>query len=134
MIVCGIAMLSLTASAQKLSADKVPAAVKAKFASLYPSVSAPKWEMEKADYEAGFTSGKTEMSVVIDAKGELKETETRIEISALPKNVTDYLTKQYPNAKISEAAKIVDAKGVLKYEAEVNHKDILFDDKGNLIK
>ena len=127
-------MLTGSAFAQKLSADKVPANVKAKFAALYPKVTDVKWEMEKSDYEAGFKEGNTKMSVVIDTKGELKETETAIEVSALPKAAADYLAKTYPNAKITEAAKIVDAKGKMVYEAEVNKKDILFDEKGNLVK
>ena len=90
-------LCNIQANAQKLSADKVPANVKAKFAALYPKITEVKWEMEKSDYEAGFTQDKTQMSVVIDAKGELKETETAIEVSALPKATTDYLAKTYPN-------------------------------------
>ena len=127
-------LLTSFAFAQKLSADKVPANVKAKFATLYPSVTDAKWEMEKADYEAGFKNGSKNTSVVIDAQGNLKETETAIQANELPKNASDYLAKNHPGAKIQETAKIVSAKGVVTYEAEINKKDILFDEKGNFIK
>jgi hypothetical protein len=134
-IILGLALLLAgNTFAQNISADKVPAAVKTKFAALYPAVKDVKWEMEKADYEGAFTQGKTNMSVVIDPQGTLKETETKITVAELPKSVTDYLAKKYPAVKIDEAAKIVDAKGKLIYEAEVKGKDVLFDDKGNFIK
>lgn len=127
-------LLTSLSFAQKLSADKVPAVVKAKFIALYPAVKEVKWEMEKSDYEAGFKDGSKQMSVVIDAQGKLKETETSIQVNELPKSASDYLASKYPGAKIAEAAKIVDAKGTVTFEAEVNKKDVLFDEKGNFIK
>ena len=120
--------------AQKITADKVPANVKAKLTALYPKVSTVKWEMEKGNYEAGFSLEKVETSVVINPAGDLLETETAIAISALPKGVAEYVAKNYPGAKIAEASKIVDAKGVVKYEAEVNKKDLLFDSNGKFLK
>ncbi len=127
-------LLTTFSFAQKLSADKVPANVKAKFTSLYPAVTDAKWEMENSAYEAGFNNGGTHTTVVIDAKGLLKETETAIPASALPKAASDYLAKKYAGVKLTETAKIVDASGKVTFEAEVNKKDVLFDEKGNFIK
>ena len=127
-------LLSAVCFAQKLSEDKVPAPVKAKFASLYAGVKGEKWELEDGNYEVEFMKGKTAMTIVIDPQGNLKETETKIEISELPKNALDYIAKKFPGAKIAEAAKMVDPAGKVRYEAEVNKKDILFDDKGNFIQ
>ena len=118
----------------KLTEAEVPAAVKAKFTSLYPGVKAEKWEKENGNYEVKFHDKKTEMSILVDASGALMETETRIEVSALPKSVTDYVAKNKPGKKIKEAAKIVDAKGVMTYEAEVEKMDMLFDKDGKFIK
>lgn len=114
-------------------ADDAPAAVKAAIARLYPTAKNVKFEKEDGDYEAGFKHNGKSMSVVLDAKGTVKETETEIAVSALPASVRDYVAKQMPGKKIKEAAEIVDAKGVKTYEAEVGGKDLLFDTAGKLL-
>ena len=86
-----------------------------------------------ADPVADFYKGKT-MSLVFDGKGQLKETETDIAVTALPASVRDYIAKQMPGKAIKEAAIIVDAAGVKKYEAEVGGRDLLFSAEGKPIK
>lgn len=112
----------------------VPAAVKATVAKLYPGAKGVKWEKEDGNYEAGFTHNGKELSLVIDATGNLIETETTIAISALPTSVRAYVAKHHAGKKIKEAAEIVDAKGKKTYEAEVGGKDLIFDEKGQFIK
>lgn len=112
----------------------VPAAAKATVARLYPGVKAVKWEKEAGNYEAGLTHNGKELSLVIDAKGNVLETETTIAVSALPSSVRDYVAKHHAGKKIKEAAEIVTANGRKTYEAEVGGKDLLFDDKGQLIQ
>jgi len=118
----------------KLTEAEVPAPAKAKFAALYAGVKAEKWEKENGNYEVKFHQNKTEMSILIDATGTLLETETSIEVSALPKSVSDYVAKNKPGKKIKEASKIVDAKGVMTYEAEVEKTDLIFDKDGKFVK
>lgn len=115
-------------------ADETPAAVKATIARLYPTVKNVKFEKENGDYEAGFKHNGKAMSVVLDAKGTVKETETEIPVNALPAAVRDYVAKQMPGKKIKEAAEIVDANGTKKYEAEVGGKDLMFDTSGRLLQ
>jgi len=115
--------------AQKINATKVPVEVKGAFAKLYPGVKA-NWEMEKKDYEAGFTLNGKATSVVFNAKGLLLETETAIKPGELPAPV---LTK-LKGSKIAEAAKIMKADGSVRYEAEVKGKDLIFDLSGNPVK
>jgi len=122
------------ANAQKVNESAVPAAVKAKFTSLYASVSKVSWEMENGDFEANFDHGKTEMSVLIAPTGKVLETEEGIAVASLPAGVTDYITKNLPGKKIKEASKIKDAHDVVTYEAEVEGMDYTFDEKGNFIK
>ena len=127
--------LSLTTfcSAQKIKASAVPAAVKNKFAALYPNVKSEKWEKEGANYEAEFDQNKSEISVLFDADGNLIETETEIAVSELPQATKDYCAKNFPGKKIHEASKIVSANGTVTYEAEVD-ADYIFDASGNFIK
>lgn len=115
--------------AQKISAAKVPAEVQGALAKLYPGVKA-NWEMEKKDYEAGFTFNGKATSVVFNAKGLLLETETAIKPGELPAPVLAKLK----GSKIAEAAKIMKADGSVRYEAEVKGKDLLFDLNGNQVK
>ena len=126
--------LSFTANAQKVKEADVPAAVKATFTKAYPNTKAGSWEKENGNFEAEFDLNKAEMSVLIDPSGNITETETEIKVSELSKTITDYCTKNYPGKKIAEASKIVDAKGVITYEAEINKTDVLFSADGKFIK
>lgn len=121
--------LTTAANAQKVKADKVPVAVKTAFTKLHPSTKVS-WEMEKKDFEAGFTLNGKETSEVYTASGALLETEVAIKTSELPAAVMAKLK----GMKIAEAAKITKADGTIHYEAEVKGKDMLFDAKGNAIK
>ncbi len=112
----------------------VPAAAKATVAKRYPGVKNVKWEKEDGNYEAGLTHNGKELSLVIDANGNVLETETNIMVSALPASVRAYVAKHYPGKKIKVAAEIVDTKGRKTYEAEVGGKDLIFNEKGQLIK
>jgi hypothetical protein len=118
---------------KNISSSKVPPQAVKAFEKAFPGASKAKWEKEGADYEVNFVEKSKEMSAVFDAGGTWKETEEEIKVSELPANVKEYIKKNY-NASPKEAAKITKDKGVINYEAEVNHKDILFDANGNFIK
>ncbi|WP_375447858.1 hypothetical protein [uncultured Fibrella sp.] len=112
------------------AAVPTPAAVKATITRLYPTAKGVKYEKENAGYEVGFTHNGKAMSVVLDAKGVVKETETVIAVSDLPAAIRNYIAKRMPGKPIKEAAEIVDAKGVKVFEAEVGGKDLLFNTTG----
>jgi hypothetical protein len=128
-ILFAIICVATVANAQKLSADKVPAPVKTAFAKLHPGAKA-NWELEKKNYEAGFTVSGKETSEVYAASGVLLETEVEIKSTELPTAVLAKLK----GMKIAEAAKITKADGTVNYEAEVKGKDLLFDAQGNAVK
>jgi hypothetical protein len=130
-----IILLLLTTSvfSQRIKSSGVPQLVKEKFATLYPEVKNVKWEKEKANYEANFVKDKQSMSVLIDSNGNLIETETEITVSSLPSEVKNAASKKFPGSKIKEASKIIDSKGIVKYEVEVKGKDYLFDKDGNAL-
>ncbi len=129
-----IGFAATTANAQKVKEAEVPAEVKAAFTKNYPNVKAKGWEKEDGNYEVEFDSNKNEMTLVIDPKGNVVQTETEIKVSELSKTITDYCAKNYAGKKIKEASKIVDAKGVVTYEAEIEKMDVLFDANGRFIK
>ena len=114
-------------SAQRVRSSKVPTAVKTAFAKAQPSTKKVSWSKEDANFEASFdnTQGK-DMSVVITPTGDVVETELEIAFSELPQAAQMALKGK----KVKETAKITDAKGNVKFEAEVAGKDLLFDVNG----
>lgn len=116
------------ANAQKINADKLPKAVKEAFAKQYPHANTVKWDKEDADYEASFKHDGKELSVVLNAKGEVQEVETEIQVSALPASVQEALKGK----KIKEAAEIKKG-GKTYYEAQVGSKDFFFDANGKAV-
>lgn len=114
----------------------VPQTVKESFKNLYPKINEVSWSKEgKNEYEASFKENGVSTSIVLSAKGTLQETETAITASQLPKGTEEYVAKNFKGYKITETAKIVNAKGVATYEVEISkgkkHKDVLFDVNGN---
>ena len=129
------AMFAITfVNSQNISDKDVPSTVKSAFQKQYPNIKKVKWEKEKANYEAGFESNKTEYAVLIDASGNILETEAGIKVDELPVKVKAYVLKNYPGQRVKEAAKITKADGEINYEAEVKGKDVIFDAAGNFIK
>jgi len=133
MMITATTLVALAACGQKLKESQVPAAAKAAFEKKYPGLKGS-WEKEGTNYEVNFKQGASPMSAVIDNNGTIVETETSIHVSDLPKAVRDYMKKHYAGTKIKEAAKIVKSNGDVNYEAEVNHKDVIFDANGKFIR
>ncbi len=114
---------------------KVPTVVQETFQKKYPDAKNVAWEKEDGNYEAnwGGKSGE-DNSVQFMPSGDFIEIIKAIPVSQLPKNVMAYVKEHYNGAKITEAGMVTDAQGKLSYEAEVNRKDILFDESGNFLK
>lgn len=128
------AMITSLTFAQKTQDKNVPAIIKSAFQKQYPDAKEVKWEKENGNYEAEFEVGETDYSVLIDASGNIIETEIEISNDALPANAKEYISKNYAGQKIKEAAKITDAKGTVTYEAEIKGKDLIFDSNGVFIR
>ena len=69
------------------------------------------------------------MSANFSAEGKWLETETEIKVTDLPASVQTALAGK----KVKEAAKILRADGSTVYEAEVKHKDLIYDASGKLL-
>lgn len=128
-----LAAIGFSACGQKITADKVPTAVKVSFAKKYPGAVA-KWEKEGGKYEAGFKENGNKMSALFEAGGAMTESEMDIKVNTLPAAVLAYVKKNYPGKTIKEGAKITKADGTINYEAEVSGTDVIFDTKGKFLK
>jgi len=132
-MVIATASIALSACGRKLKESQVPAVISAAFAKQHPGIKGS-WEKENGNYEVNFKQAGKTMSAVIEKNGTIVETETVIPVSDLPASVAAYVNEHYKGAKIREAAKIVKANGEINYEAEINHKDVVFDANGKFIK
>lgn len=136
-IAIAFSISSFAQTEKKSTKITIPTEVKDAFSKEFPGKKA-KWEMENGSYEAEFKMNKTNASAVYDAKGNRKELEIDIKISALQTSILDYVKKNYTTAKIIEAAKITNDKNEITYEAEIKKEgksyDVLFDASGKFIK
>ena len=131
----GLVLVTHAGFAQRLINSHVPTVVKTALAQKYPTAVGVTWEKEKANYEAnwGGRSGE-DNSVVFTPAGDLVETVVAIPVPGLPAGVAAYVTRNYPGAKIKEAGKVTRADGRITYEAEVNKKDLVFDESGKFVR
>ncbi|MBE7173017.1 MAG: PepSY-like domain-containing protein [Williamsia sp.] len=125
----------VTAYGQDIKADKVPAPVKSALVKKYPEAKGVSWEKEDGNYEAnwGGKSGE-DNSVQFTPSGDFIEIVHAITVNQLPPAALTYIKSNYKGAKIKEAGKVTDAKGKITYEAEVNKKELVFDENGNFVK
>lgn len=130
-LMMSLATLSFT---QKLKQQDVPAPVLSAFKKMYPAVNSIHWDKENKNYEAGFVLNKKAHTVVLDATGNMVETEVEIERDQLPKDILAYVQKYYAGKSVKEIAKITDAKNNITYEVEINGTDLLFDSNGIFLK
>ncbi|MDB5230927.1 MAG: hypothetical protein JWN76_1732 [Chitinophagaceae bacterium] len=128
-------LLCTTAHAQKVKTSAVPAAVRSNFDKKYPDAKKVMWEKEDGNYEANWGGKSNEdHAAMFSPSGNFIEIVQAIPVSELPAGVTAYLKEHYKGKKITEAGRVTDAKGRVTYEAEVNKKDIVFDEHGKFLK
>jgi len=118
--------------------EKIPAATKTAFVAKFPTAQKVKWSVEKpGEFEAEFILNNVKTSVLVDAKGNLLETESRIKESELPQGVKATIAKDFAGYKVDEIEKAIDTKGATTFEMEaVKGKDkleISFDQNGKML-
>ena len=120
---------------QNLAPAKIPPVIKAALAKKYPMAKNITWEKEKGNFEAnwGGKSGE-DMSVQFSPAGVFVEQVVAISPAILPESIIRFVMAHYKGAKITEAGRVTDAAGTLKYEAEVKGKDLLFSESGAYLK
>jgi hypothetical protein len=123
---------------QKITPEKVPAAVKQAFAKKFPAATDAKYEMEKKDYEITFKDKGVEMSANYSTIGKWLETETAITESNLPEEVSNAIAKDFAGFKISEVAKIETPDKPIIYEMDLKKSNegykAQFSPKGDVLK
>ena len=131
-------LFSLTGHSQPIPADKVPAHIKQAFAKKFPAATDVKYKLETKDYEVTFKENDVRMSSNFDPKGNWLETETEINKSNLPKEVSASVAKNFAGFKISEVAKSESPDKGLVYEMDLKKDkdgyEVQFSPKGDVLK
>lgn len=134
-IVCLAFVVGVSAQKPK---EEIPAAAKSGFAAKYPAAQKVKWSIEKpGEFEVDFVLNKIEQSALVDAKGNIIETEIEIKEGELPQAVKASLAKDFAGYKLDEIEKATDAKGVVSFEMQAfkgkEKLEISFDATGKLL-
>ena len=132
------ALLGLTAQAQKLTDDKVPAAVKAALIQRFPAAKQVAWEKEDAQaYEAKFTVGDNKQSANFDENGKWLSTETNIKKTDLPASIQSSIAKNFAGHDIGDPEKVESPEGVsykMKLKKEGQKLEVVFLPDGTVKK
>lgn len=120
LVVLGLSLTMCQAEAQKVKGKDVPDEVKNALQKSY-AVTDADWDKEDGSFEANFKLKGKEMSVLIDAKGNILEAETEIVKKDLLSAVLTSLESNYKDFKIEETARI-EANDEVTYEVEVEKK------------
>jgi hypothetical protein len=124
--------------AQKITNDKVPAAVQTNFKKQFAQATKVQWEMEEADYEVNFKNQGTEFSAKYSKDGTWLATEQEIKKSELPAAVKQGLEKEFPKAELEETEKVTYPNNKIAYEMEIEQGkqkfEVQFADNGQLLK
>lgn len=134
-IIAAVAGSLVTSALFAQSIISVPKAVKEAFAQKFPQATPVNWEKEKGNYEAnwGGKSGE-DNSALYTSGGQFIELAKAISVNELPAPALVYLKNHFKKKSVNEAALVTDAMGKITYEAEVEHKDMIFDERGNFLK
>src|SRR5688572_11487168 len=121
-LLCTIAF-ALQVNAQKIETDKVPAAVKANFSSIFKASITPSWEIKNGNYEATFTSGGVESIGLFQADGRFIQYEWNIKTGDLPEATKTYMADK----TVTGQKRIKNIAGSVSYEVYTADAKYIFD-------
>src|SRR5262245_125276 len=142
--ICGAALLGLSvlavpsrADEEKISAERLPAAVKKAVHKKFPEAkfrgAAKEVEDGKTTYEVLLTVEGRAVDVSLDAEGEILEIEKEIAAEKLPRAVRRRLAARYPGAKIEKAEELIEGEdGPVRYEVAIK-AEVVFTAKGKVV-
>jgi hypothetical protein len=119
---------------QSSSVQQIPANVSAKFQALYPNVTNVTWEQQQSYFIPVFTINNVPTKLLIDAKGKMVQTSSKIAATSLPASANRYITSNYRGQMITDAEKLTMLNNSTRYEAIVGGHDLIFDANGNFMK
>ena len=138
MMLFAIALMSISAYAQKISADKVPATVISAFKAKYPAATKVEWVIvNTTDFKAEFLFNGEGYSANFDNTGKWLESEMEIIVNELPAVITTAMAKDFSGFRIKAASKVESIKNGKGYKAVMEKGsqiiDVLYSADGKLL-
>lgn len=131
-------LITLLFSVTLFAQENVPATAIQTFNQKYPNAESVEWDSEKNGYEVEFTVAGQKMETSFDLTGAWLETESDIEIEALPAAVKEGISTQFFGQKIDDVEQLSTPQWAVAYKIklEVDDEDIkaYFDVNGSLLK
>jgi hypothetical protein len=116
-----------TAFSQKIAADNIPAVVSQAFKARFSIAEKAQWEMDYDNYQSDFTVGNADFSATFDKDGKWLKTESFIKPSSLPKNIKNFVTKNFPGYKIDdETEKLETPEKGTTYEFQISKDELTY--------
>jgi hypothetical protein len=127
----------LCACEQKISNEDVPEEIRNRFNALYPAAENVRWAKEIKNYRAYFKNSGNDIAALFDKKGNVKETEMKIEETEVPDAVIKMISKEYPKAQVISFSR-VNSPDMVQYAVKMHLKKedykVFFSPEGRLIK
>jgi len=139
-----VLFFSLSIYADKIPESEVPANVKSYIQGKYSGSVRVEWEYDKKKdlYKAEFYVDGRKAVLELNNAGKVINSDEVILLKDIPASASSYIKKNFPEAEIFEAKKVVDGQNT-SYEIEYalpekdgysNSKKIIFDNNGNVTK
>ena len=136
----GLSVLAVAARAdeEKISAEKLPSAVKKAIKKKFPEAkirgAAKEVEDGKTTYEVELTVEGRAVDVALNAEGKILEIEREVPAAKLPESVKKRLAAKYPGARIEKAEELTKGEsGPVRYEVLIK-AEVLFNAKGKVVQ
>jgi len=129
--------MAIAANAQDLKTSEVPQELKMQFEKTYANATDVEWEKEMDNYKVEFDIDRQEHEIWYTSSAKQVKLEKKIEISALPKAVSDAIKANYGDYKIDDC-EMQEENGTVTYAVELekwfNELEVVYSENGKLIK
>ena len=131
-------LISLMGFTEKIASEKVPTPVKQAFAKKFSDAINVNYEIKKKYYQVTFKDNGDRMSANFNSMGEWMKTETEINETDLPKEVSTFIAKNFTSFSISEISQIDTPDKILIYKMNLRKDkvgyELQFSPKGDVLK
>ena len=131
--------LSLGTASVQAQMRKIPSKVTDAFTAKYPDATGVEWRDKVSEFSVVFTSNGVKYDARYNGKGKWLNTESEVPIDNLPAPVKEGIEKSKYSDWEAEKAHRVDRPDKVQYRVQVGKsgvqkKNLIFDDKGKLLK
>ena len=131
-------LIMASCSSGRIASDRVPSVIVNTVSQKFPAASKIEWEKNGMVYEAEFHEQSSEVTVELDASGQILRVKQDIPVNSLPAVVSNLLTSRYNDLTTDDVEKI-QINGQVFYQVELKgsgrtEKHLVFTENGTEVK